>query len=43
MSTTYESNSYREANKHDCLIKAMNYVMDALKHNKIWIFLIHHI
>ena len=33
-----EPNSYKEASTQDCWIQAMNFELEALKHNKTWIF-----
>jgi len=33
-----EPTSYNEASKHECWLKAMESELDALKHNKTWIF-----
>jgi len=38
-----EPTSYNEASKHECWLKAMESELDALKHNKTWIFVDPHL
>jgi len=38
VTNAFEPTSYNEASKHECWLKAMESELDALKHNKTWIF-----